>query len=65
MAVGVASPIAHGQAIIKTATKLIKALIGNPKIYQATNVATAIINTIGTKYEETISAILCIGALVL
>src|SRR3989344_6828579 len=59
MAIGVARPKAQGQAIIKTATKLISAKVKagiGPKNNQVIKVKTATMNTTGTKYEETKSA---------
>ena len=52
IAIGVASPKAHGQAIIKTATKLISAKVkagAGPKNNQTAKVNTATTNTAGTK----------------
>jgi hypothetical protein len=52
MAVGVASPRAQGQAIMRTATKfrIAKVRVGcGPTKYQITNVAEAIPITAGTK----------------
>ena len=53
--------MAQGQAMIKTATVLRsekRSAGAGPKSYQITNVTIANIITIGTKYEETKSAIL-------
>src|SRR5690606_9282024 len=58
-AVGTASPIAHGQAMISTATAAAKAGISgalSTATYQTTNVATAIDITTGTKIPVTRSA---------
>ena len=58
-AVGVAKPIAQGQAIISTATKFIKAKVKEfspPKIIQSIKVRIAITITIGTKIAATLSA---------
>jgi len=67
-AVGVAKPIAHGQAITRTATEFIKAvvksdtfinspeIIGIPK-YHIMKVANAIIRTAGTKTADTLSVV--------
>jgi len=58
-AVGVAKPIAQGQAIISTATKFIKAKVKEsspPKIIQSIKVTIAITITIGTKIAATLSA---------
>ena len=72
-AVGVASPIAHGQATTSTATELTSARVkvvmseligsGGPKKYQPRNVSAAIPSTTGTKMAETWSASFWIGAL--
>ena len=63
IATGVARPRAHGQLITKTDILLAMA---NPKSFPAiihTNkVMRAIINTIGTKIPDTLSAIFAIGA---
>src|SRR3989344_4279796 len=59
MAIGVARPKAHGQAMIKTATKFIRAKVNagtGPKKNQKKKVKKAMINTAGTKKEETRSA---------
>src|SRR5690625_4692293 len=54
-AVGVASPSAHGQAMINTATVAVKAaLAGKPAISQAPRVATATAIATGTNTEEKI-----------
>ena len=56
--VGVASPMAHGQAIISTATALTKAKLNagsGPKITQAINVSNAIAITIGTNHMVILS----------
>src|SRR3989344_5421170 len=59
IAVGVAKPIAHGQAMIRTATVFSTANkkegVG-PATYQITKVTIASMMTTGTKYEEIISA---------
>src|ERR1044072_6033520 len=63
--IGVASPSAHGQSMIKTATALTNAYANRgsgPQMLQTTKVITAMITTAGTKYPETTSANLCIGA---
>ena len=62
IAVGVANPKAHGQAITSTAIIFVKAWAKDPKSYQTTKVRTAKTKTIGTKYEDTISASFWIGA---
>jgi len=64
MAVGVARPNAQGQAITNTAIKIVKAntSVSPPAKYHANADNTAITNTTGTKYPETISAICAIGA---
>ena len=53
-AVGVASPMAQGQAMIKTATALSNAILsacsGGAVKYQATNVTAAMAITAGVKY---------------
>ena len=52
IAMGVASPKAQGQAIIKTATKLMRANVKagfGPKMNQIIKLRTAMINTAGTK----------------
>src|SRR3989344_4310562 len=52
MAIGVARPKAHGQAMIKTATKFISAKVKagtGPKKNQKKKVKKAMINTAGTK----------------
>ena len=63
--IGVASPSAHGQAMISTATALTIAWAnwgGGPISAQATNVTTATTTTAGTKYPATVSATRWIGA---
>ena len=63
--IGVASPSAHGQAMIRTATALTRACASRgsgPKTAQAMNVMTATRTTAGTKYAETTSARRWIGA---
>ena len=63
MAVGVASPKAQGQAITKTAMKIDNAKTPvSPANNQANEEIMASPITIGTKYDEIISAILAIGA---
>ncbi len=57
--IGVASPSAHGQAMIKTATALTRAYAirgSGPKRLQQMKVMTATKTTSGTKYPETTSA---------
>jgi hypothetical protein len=52
MAVGVARPRAHGQAMMRTETKLSRAKVRlgrGPKIIQTANVRTAMPMTAGTK----------------
>ena len=65
IAVGVASPRAHGQAIIKTETKLINAIAnltsGAAATNQTTNVAIAMQMTTGVKIPLIVSANLAIG----
>ena len=57
IAVGVARPIAHGQAMISTATAAVNAwAAGRPAASQPASVATAIASTAGTKTAETRSA---------
>ena len=63
--VGVASPIAHGQAMISTATKFESASVkagSGPNTSQTTNVTAASAMTTGTKTLLTLSASLCMGA---
>ena len=65
IAVGVAKPIAQGQAIIKTPIKFNKAKLKaglGPKKYHIKNVIKAITTTTGTKILAILSANLCIGA---
>ena len=63
-AVGVASPSAHGQAMISTATAAQNAKVaGSPAPSQKPSVATARPITTGTKTPETRSASRCTGAL--
>ena len=63
IAVGVASPSAHGQAITNTAINIVSANTSpDPLIYHARPATIAITITIGTKYPEIVSAILEIGA---
>jgi hypothetical protein len=62
--VGVANHKAQGQAIISTVINEVKEKINvsQTKKYQITKDNIAIVITIQTKYHETISAILAIGA---
>src|SRR3989344_8372204 len=65
IAIGVASPSAHGHAMMRTATKLTRAKLNagvGPKKNQTIKVVTAITTTTGTKYDETRSARRWIGA---
>ena len=63
-AVGVASPSAHGQAMISTATAAVKAKVAPaPLASQKPSVATDSAITIGTKTAEMRSASRCTGAL--
>ena len=59
--IGVASPNAQGQAMIKTATALTSAQASAGSFGRSTvqtmNVTIAITTTAGTKYPETVSAI--------
>ena len=62
--IGVASPSAHGQAMISTATALTSAWanVGSgPNRAQTTNVTTETAMTVGTKYPDTMSASFWIG----
>ena len=64
-AAGTARPIAHGQAITRTAIEIAKALLKPPvgsKTAHAIKVRAASASTTGTKMELTRSAISCIGA---
>ena len=62
-AVGVASPIAHGQAMISTATAAVNAApAGCPAASHPMSVTTAIPMTTGTKTAEIRSASRCTGA---
>ena len=64
IAVGVASPSAHGQATISTATAAVNAEdAGCPAISQPAIVSAAITSTAGTKMAATRSAVRWIGAL--
>ena len=64
IAVGVARPSAHGQAITRTETKIVRANAKlSPLINHKRAAIKAITNTMGTKYPETVSAIFAIGAL--
>ncbi len=65
MAVGVASPMAHGQAITSTATALLSACRSagsGPSSHQPANVSAAMPSTTGTKTAATRSARRWIGA---
>ena len=63
-AVGVASPSAHGQAMISTATAAVNANVtSSPAPIQKPSVANAMPNTTGTKTPETRSASRWTGAL--
>ena len=63
IAVGVASPSAHGHAITRTATACTSAVAASPAIHHvAKNVTTAMARTIGTKMPETRSAVRWMGA---
>ena len=63
IAVGVASPRAHGQAMTSTEIKIVmqKSLL-SPAIFQPTAAIIASKITAGTKYAEITSASLAIGA---
>ena len=63
IAVGVASPNAHGQAITSTPTNTFTAIEKLSAIVQITPASTAIAITEGTKTADTLSAIRAIGAL--
>jgi hypothetical protein len=64
MAVGVASPKAHGQAITSTDTKIVSEKTRDwPEMNHKRAATTAIAITVGTKYPEITSASLAIGAL--
>src|SRR6266446_3655818 len=66
IAVGVARPIAHGQATMTTPMKAVSARVRRgsvPNASQPTNVATAMTRTAGTKVSLTRSARRWIGAL--
>jgi hypothetical protein len=64
MAVGVANPSAHGQAMISTATVAVNAAdAGCPAISQPAIVNAAITSTAGTKTAATRSAVRWMGAL--
>ena len=58
--IGVASPKAQGQAIIRTVmvvtTANVVACPDGPKLNHARNVRTAMISTVGTKIDDTLSA---------
>ena len=63
--IGVASPSAHGQAMISTATAFTSACASRgsgPNTAHARNVMIATTTTAGTKYDETTSASRWIGA---
>ena len=63
MAVGVARPSAHGQAITSTLTKIVSAKAKScVERYQSSTATKAIAITVGTKYREILSAIRAIGA---
>ena len=65
IAVGVARPIAQGQAITRTATVVIMAVFNDrdgSNMNHAQKVRSAIKRTTGTKIPEIWSASLCIGA---
>ena len=63
-AVGVASPSAHGHAMIRTATAEVNAnVVLCPAPSQKPRVAMAIVKTVGTKMPEIRSASRCTGAL--
>ena len=63
-AVGVASPRAHGQAMMRTATAAVNASAGSPVARShPASVATEIAITTGTKTADTRSASRCTGAL--
>ena len=63
IAIGVARPREHGQAITKTATNIsnIKS-ISLPAMNHIIDAINAIAKTVGTKILAILSAILCIGA---
>ena len=64
-AVGVASPSAQGQAIIRTATAAVKAFVASPSTTNhAINVTNEMSSTTGTKMLLTLSASFCTGAFV-
>ena len=64
IAIGVASPSAHGQAMMSTATAAVNAIdAGSPTASQKPRVATASPITIGTNTAEMRSARRCTGAL--
>ena len=63
VAVGVARPSAHGQAITSTLTKIVSAKAKScVERYQSSTATKAIAITVGTKYREILSAIRAIGA---
>ena len=63
MAVGVARPSAHGQAMISTATAAVKASVaGWPVASQPTRVTRAMTSTAGTNTAATRSTRRCTGA---
>ena len=65
IAVGVASPRAHGQAITNTEINIVSENTKSfwPIKYHASALSKAIPNTVGTKYPDTVSANFAIGAL--
>ena len=71
IAVGVARPSAHGQAITSIPTNEVSANesafekpnAGRPKYIHNPNEMIAMTNTVGTNTEEILSASACIGAL--
>ncbi len=63
IAVGVASPRAHGQAIISTATNVLSAKLIPSMKYHIIPEIIAMLTTTGTKYALIVSASFCIGAL--
>ena len=66
MDVGVAKPMAQGQAMINTATALTKAKVkrgSGPQIHQAKKVKAANTITAGTNHKVTLSTAVCIGNL--
>ena len=66
IASGVAKPKLQGHATTNIVTNVERAILKScPKHKYTKNVIIAIIITVGTKYPETVSAILAIGAFVL